>query len=496
MNVADAITLTLTHHIDARGEYDAFYCITACIRVQGDEVGHISAVIIDRRRIPRGMFLSAMDGHSSELQEMSVTFFESKLGRTRIRRLREDGQDANPIMYIEEMHVSDEYKLNNNSDVGSYALHQFLRHPFINSWKSCMCLYILDAFEAMDPQLREQVRNNRDMERTERRQLLKPYQRLDANQFLRNGFYQDETIASIASHCVVAARSHWEGPLKSHEEVIRVQFYVPPPTPDPPTGLDKDILELTKAKCQELSMHDATLVPQATVDRLMRDLAELEDLIQQAVQLGGNVDAEEVRAVRERARQLQDDFNQANNRPLDLVAQYREEVQRLIDQGGNLSRSNALHAACAYDESRIVRCILSMDYSTLESRDMNDITPLMMAAEVLSGKCTIRGFPQNHAVIDMLLASGANKDATNRNGLTAYGMFVKQHEAYNESMYAMMGRQIPNPNATPGYEALKEILVPTSGPNRADRTGGDSENAGLIHYDVDEMNIDDEDGDY
>ena len=491
MNISpNDITLALSHEVDDRGEYNAFYSITARIHVNGDDAGHINAVIIDRSRIQPGMFLSAMDGHSSELQEISVSFFEPKLGRTKIRKLREDDQDANPIMYIEEMHVSDMYKINGNSDVGSYALYKFIRHPYIIGWNPCIYLYILDASEAMDAQLRDQVRNDDDMESTERRQLSKRYKRLDANQFLRNGFYQDETIASIAPHCVVAAKSHLEGLLKSQEEVMRVQFHVPTPMPDPPTGLDKDILELTKTKCQELSMRGATSFSQVDIDGLMQELTNLEHLMQQVGNLASGNE------LRERLEQMRRLLNQANNGPLASVTRFREQVQRLIDQGGNLSRSNALHAACAYDDSNIVRCILSMDHSTLESRDVSDVTPLMVAAEAMAGKSTINGFPDNHAVIDILLSSGANKDATNRDGLTAYGMFVKLHSSYNDSIYAMMGRHIPNPDATPGYRVLKQKLLPTDGPNRADLTGGDSEDVGLIHYDDDEMILDDEEGDY
>jgi hypothetical protein len=54
----------------------------------------------------------------------------------------------------------------------------------------------------------------------------------------------------------------------------------------------------------------------------------------------------------------------------------------------------------------------------LESRDVSDVTPLMMAVETIAGESTIHGFPADHAVIDILLRSGANKDATDRDGLT------------------------------------------------------------------------------
>lgn len=113
----------------------------------------------------------------------------------------------------------------------------------------------------------------------------------------------------------------------------------------------------------------------------------------------------------------------------------------------------------------------------------------MLASESIAGKSTIHGFPTDHAVIDILLRSGANKDATNRDGLTAYGIFIKLHRQYVESTYAAMGGQIPNLDATAGYDVIREKLMPLNGPTGADLTGGATEDSGLICYDNEDIAV-------
>eukprot|EP00956_Cyclotella_meneghiniana_P009118 scaffold12494_cov55-Cyclotella_meneghiniana.AAC.2 len=414
----DDISIELTHENDERGDYNAFRVINAKIKVSGsgqDEgAGHIVAVVIDRQKIPNGMFLSAMDEHSGDLQKVAVNFFESKLGRTRIRLLSEGEDRRYPIMYIEEVHVDERYRIKDSSDVGTYALNKLLHHPYVTGRNCCMCIYILDGFEMMEPQLRKKVRYDREMSDKERKQLLKPYQRTDANQFLRNGFYQDSTVATLGAHYIVAAKSHWEAPLKSHDEVSSVQFYVPPPMPEPPCGKDAEILELTKTTCSHLRF---PRMNQPSLQDLTQRVDSMAALLAEATRPG--VDANIILQRIQQAQRLIQDAQPASS------TSYRQQVERLIQEGGDLSRSSALHASVAYDNCDIVSCILELDRSTVNSRDFNDVTPLMIAAESMAGKKTNTGYPNDHAIIDLLVENGADKHETNRQGLTAYGMFVK-----------------------------------------------------------------------
>lgn len=311
------------------------------------------------------------------------------------------------------------------------------------------------------------------------RQLLKPYQRTDANQFLRNGFYQDSTVATLGAYYIVAAKSHWEAPLKSHDEVSSVQFYVPPPMPEPPSGKDAEILELTKTTCSNLGF---PVMNQPSLQDLTQAVNGMEAILAQTAHPGVDMNS-----MLERIQQARGLIQDAQ--PTSSISEYRQQMERLIREGGDPSRSSALHASVAYDNCDIVSCILGLDRSTVNSRDFNDVTPLMIAAESMAGKKTNAGYLNDNAIIDLLVEYGADKDETNRQGLTAYGMFVKSHNETGNMLFAMTGGNIGG-NGTIGYEALKAKLMPSRGPTNADLTGGDSEDIGIIHYEDDDESYD------
>ena len=257
------------------------------------------------------------------------------------------------------------------------------------------------------------------------------YARLDANQFLRNGFYQDLHLAQCggffgtSKRILVSATSEWRKPLKTHAEAAAVEFYEPEPDPRPPMGVDGEILELTKKACSSWT---------------------------------GGCSTDE------------------------KLEEYRLEVTRLIDRGGSLTRSCALHAASCSDDPRAVSLIISLDPSTVNTSDDCGRTPLMGTAEVIAGKCTNAGFKANHAVLDKLLAAGADKNATDPSGRTALGYFLSQHRYYSTMMQAMSGQPgyHANENEIPGILAIKRKLMPDGGATAADE--GDIAEEGFINY--------------
>eukprot|EP00579_Thalassiosira_antarctica_P000891 CAMPEP_0201876714 /NCGR_PEP_ID=MMETSP0902-20130614/8328_1 /ASSEMBLY_ACC=CAM_ASM_000551 /TAXON_ID=420261 /ORGANISM="Thalassiosira antarctica, Strain CCMP982" /LENGTH=466 /DNA_ID=CAMNT_0048404017 /DNA_START=38 /DNA_END=1436 /DNA_ORIENTATION=+ len=455
---ANDVTIHLRHELDERGEYNAFTSVIVDILVRGEKAGAISSVIVNRQRIPERMFLSATDGHSSEMQYVAVSIFEPRLGRTKLRSLRDGGsEDTFNFMYIEKMHVNDQYKQNGNSDVGACALRELLRHPYIKGRVDesiSSCVYILDPHEAIEAKekraFREFEMRMDDMivgaddqpqpeteeslgAKEEKNRRMDNYARIDANQFIRNGFYQDPAVASQGGNSdgfLVAAHGHFNRPLKSHSEAAAVQFYIAPPAIRPPLGKDAEILELTKRMCRE-----------------------------------------------------ENDATAANGRSF----AYRADVSRLIREGGSLLRSNALHAACAINDSSIVRCILQMDPMTLEARDTHNATPLMIAAATAAGKSNINGFPRDQPVIDILVAAGARKGAVDSKNLTAYGTFKSYQKDYSQMMQALTGRPVQSESSRviPGLAELESKLMPprAGGPGTvADQTGGDSSEPGFINY--------------
>lgn len=95
-----------------------------------EKVGYISAVAINRSRIPSGYFLVTMDEYSAELQEAAVTFFESKLGRYRIQSMARVDQDyGSAVLFIEKMHIDKDFKGPHDSEIGTLAIQKMLAHP-------------------------------------------------------------------------------------------------------------------------------------------------------------------------------------------------------------------------------------------------------------------------------------------------------------------------------------------------------------------------------
>ena len=257
------------------------------------------------------------------------------------------------------------------------------------------------------------------------------YARLDANQFLRNGFYQDLPTAQrggffgTSKRILVSAPSEWAKPLGSHAEAAAVEFHEPEPDPRPPMGVDGEMLELTKKACSSWA--------------------------------GGCSTGEK-------------------------LDNYRSEVTRLIGRGGSLARSCALHAASCSDDPQAVSLIIGLDPSTVNTSDVYGSTPLMGAAEIIAGKCNNAGFPANHAVLDKLLAAGADRNTTDPSGRTALGYFLGRHRELSKMMQAMLGQPgyHADESALPGYLAIKRKLMPDGGATAADE--GDTAEEGFINY--------------
>jgi hypothetical protein len=291
----------------------------------------------------------------------------------------------------------------------------------------------------------------------EQKEKMDQYARIDAIPYLRNGFYQDEAVArkpENAARILLATPIHWKQPLKTQDEVAAIQLYVSVRTPKP-VGRDAEIMMLTKIVCE-----DSSLI------------------------LGGDPGSEMRQAL---LPMIMDLRNEAR------ASTYSKAVTLHLDQGGSLVRSNALHVACGCNDASIVKSILEMDPLTISARDEENVTPLMVAAVSAAGRRrSSTGFSMDHSVIDTLLAAGADKDATNSDGLTAYGLFLTQHKGYQRFQQTFSMQQPSDSMLIPGYAELEAKLKPRNGPTPADLTGGDSEKPGIIYYSEEE---DDEDED-
>jgi hypothetical protein len=350
---------------------------------------------------------------------------ENRYGRTQLQSLKDDDDQESSFMYIQTFHIDDEYKQNENSDIGATALRQFLHHPFIKGngdgeewWNVSSAAYVLDPTEAMTAS----ARNAEHPEEQEQDRL----SRSDANQFLRNGFFQDPALAKNGgsnARIIVASYQHWKEAMKSHDEAVAVTFCPPPPKL---TGNDRKILDTIKRKC---GMAEYSASP--------NDSSPYQTLF--------------------------------------------TEIQLLCATTGSLVRSHALHAACANNALPVVNYILEHEPNTIESRDQNLSTPLMVAASSAAGRNTNSGIAET-VVIDRLLAAGANKSLQDDAGMTAYGNFLAAKKEYEIMIIAMTGGNVRPRGNLPSVQALETKLRPTEGPSPGDVSGGTGANTGFVDY--------------
>jgi hypothetical protein len=446
-SVVDDISLHLTH---ATEDDDALYpgsftgvnvdILLGSRSSHGKKkkTGSIHAILVNRQAIPKRGFYEAFDSHSSDMQWIGCAVMENRLGRTGLESLAGDDDTECYFMYIEKFHIDDEHKQNGSSDVGARALRLFLHHPFIKGentiygdwWKVSSAAYALDPMEAMTLPQRTQFQAQQDaqraaqyplnptretvMQQNEMARYFADLERADANQFLRNGFFQDPALVHSGgdsnARILVTSWGHMSQPLKTHEQALSVTFR---PLPPQITGNDARILDAVKNGCSGVLFSE-------------RDVDE----------------------------------NQLQN----LV----HEISSYRSAGGSILRSNALHAAVANNSLKIVTWLLEQEPAAMDSMDSTtQSTPLMVAAATAAGRFSIRGIPDS-LVMDKLLASGANKGLLDQKGMTAFGRFKRSTSGYNDMMLtsAMIGggAQVPVFNwggiVCPGAGGASAITAP------------------------------------
>lgn len=461
------ISLKVTSNADDEDlySYNCFHNVHAEI-LYGPEkkkIGHIAAVLVNRQAIPEKCFYQAFDEHSAEMQWVGCTLMENRYGRTSLLSLADTDSDEFDFMYISVFHVDADYKQNGNSDVGAEALYQFLRHPEVNpqvddAWSQvCNVAYVLDATEAMTPtelheyQYREKRTGTLDgtpltgvgLGSTKEAERMDTLERMDANQFLRNGFFQDAAIAKGKNRKILVASLYnkYREPLKSHAQVSGIQFASCLPEP---SAQEAAIQEATVRACSNLQFHS---------------------------------DQQQIH-----------------------VADLRRNLNSFQSRGGSLTRSHCLHSAVANNCLQVVQMILELEPATINGIDTDNLTPLMIAAQSAAGRTNQSGLDDT-SVIEYLLQRGADKNLTDPLGMTAYGHYKKASKEFTEMLRAMTGNPKMTRPVLPSLLQVEAFLCPQTGPTTADKTGGKGANSGLKDYSAEDMELDREmgilhDGDY
>lgn len=451
------ITIEVTCVSDEkRDEYDAFTKVLAEVILDEKQIGHIFAILVDRKKIPENCFLSACDKYSRDLQSVALKLYEPRYGRTKLQSLAEYDDKEFQFMFITSFHIDNAYKINGDSNVGAAALQQFLFHPIIKGnephglWKVSSAVYCLDPLEAMTADERDS-RASRPLTQDDPQAIQKHQARMDslaradANQFLRNGFFQDPAVARQGhARFLVASYGHWNQPLGSHAQVAEATLVTPPIQPPPPFKLDKEILIVTEIICNESKKFYSVSLSPRSVTRMGVDTRTVPDW-----------------------------------------EAFHTDLERLISQGGSIANSHALHEACSKNCLEVVDCLLKLDPSALDALNSKHQTPLMVAALNAAGRTSMHGILETR-VIDFLLAAGASTDLTDEDGLTAYGHFRKAHDDYVFAIQEMndQPRMVrPRPPA-PGVAALEMRLMPLQGPTTSDLSGNEKAPCedGLVDY--------------
>lgn len=466
-SIADDISLSVRLSPDEDCEFREITLLTADILIRRTDedsmeeetkIGSIKALLLDRRRIPHGRLYSAFDGHSGELQWIGCALMEPRQGRTKLESLRKSDDPELDFMYISKFHVDDEYKNHNNNnnkngasdDVAAVALRKLLHIPKVCD-RVCTVAYVLDAEEGMTPEEMqaydeyqstmepywyedkvmggEGIPDHIKAARKEWSARMVGFARRDANAFLRNGFFQDPAIAKDSeanSRILVASVGHFSAPLKSHAEAAAIRFYIPEALPAEPTGKDGELHEYVMTTCAH--------------------------------------------------------WDYTNPKP-----PIRQDVQALLCAGASVSRSFALHVACANNTFEMVQLLVQLERAAINSYDNLQCTPLMLAAESAAGRSTMmHGIPETR-VIDYLLKQGADRNLPDKSsGMTAYGHFKSRRAQLRIMMQAMTGNPLNTAAAElhPTEQVIETRLMPPRGPTRADTNGGKPE--GIIDYSADD----------
>jgi len=244
-------------------EESSFASNSATIFFQGSEIGEARVMLLDRDR-PRLDFFESCDCESSELQEISVSFFNRNGKTPRLKALKSLGPEIRRggFLYISTWRVK---KCDDDaewSDLATKALKALLTcEELRDRWT--FAVYIPEPDDArMTPaearardKLRMQFRGEvvTEEEKTLARTAIQRLVRLDTTPFLRCGFQQaDELLRPhttpyyFASYSNVASSGEMTHAAATALELAR------PPTPRaPPSGRDGELLELVRSSAQD-----------------------------------------------------------------------------------------------------------------------------------------------------------------------------------------------------------------------------------------------------
>eukprot|EP00934_Nitzschia_sp_Nitz4_P004931 Nitzschia sp. Nitz4//scaffold23_size168460//165200//166537//NITZ4_002251-RA/size168460-processed-gene-0.277-mRNA-1//-1//CDS//3329543731//4921//frame0 len=443
MSSTGIVSIRLRKSLAEEAEYDAIFDVKATILVDSTKVGHISAIIVDRSRIPEHLFYSVFDAHSADLQWIGCTLMEPRLGRTYLESLQNDDDPRCGFMYISKLTISN--NVQDKQEVATKALNKLFRHQTISGstgGKVTTFAYVLDTREQWPEDVAKEWDTYKDNDRARmfhnlsaqenarRKELIRQwevrldeYARMDAIPFLRNGFFEDTAVSEATNRILVSSSRRVAAQILSlsHARVMRLSPLKKSPDPQ---GINAELFEYMIEHCTDKG-----------------DMGPI-----------------------------------------------RAKIQSFVRDGVNIMESDIIHEACESQNFEIVKLILELEPNVVNEKSGRGFTPLMVAA--------VNTRDHNLKLIDLLLAAGADKSVRNERGSTACGLVIAKGRELNEAMQAIMGHRTGTEPMDPHLERLRSKIMPTGGLTPTDLAGGST--PGLIVYPDEDSktNFDDDDDIY
>ena len=399
---------TVTVHIESNGgqlgeavEYGARH-FSAAIKVGGQLAGQLACKLVKRER----GFHAACDAISQDLQAIGFLLFEGD-GKPRLQALKGDASvGSGGFLYIESFSTP-QHRAGGATDVGAGAIVALLNHPLVQGHWS-VAAYVADASEAMTEEekrgLQEQqmammfgdVPRPSPAEEQQRKERIRRGIATDARQFVRAGFREVQNIQKEGWMYITAGMPR--GIIMTHEEALAAPLSAATPVaPTARTAEDGELLEL-----------------------FVRTLGRLPKPVTAA-----------------------------------SAASLLAQADGLIARGANWTRANVLQA-CVANGATVLYPLLVQRGAEINGQDeKSGMTALMIAAEVAPGR--VRPADQNphdpahRADIETLIALGADKRLTNKQGQRAYAIYGAMVRNYRDMMKSFGGRAAP---ADPALQAL------------------------------------------
>ena len=139
-------------------------------------------------------------------------------------------------------------------------------------------------------------------------------------------------------------------------------------------------------------------------------------------------------------------------------------IDRLIREGANPTRANALHLAAANGIHELFHPLVKRG-ADINGRGSLGDTPLMLAAESAPGRTTLYEPNPSSVQMEMLIALGADKNLTDNRGRTALGYFYSAVRSTNDFIAALL----PHEPWMKSDRVIVDMLMPASGPSDADK---------------------------